>query len=242
MEALFGWLLAPIDAARGHEVGGFVAWHGRMMVLAWGALFPLGVLVARFGKITRRQDWPRELDNRAWWRGHLALQYSGGAAMLAGLALILAVRGSGWDNHALLGWSVAALAGAQFLAGWARGSKGGPTEPSLAGDHYDMTPRRRAFEYFHKFAGYALLALAAAAVLTGLWRANAPVWMWLGLALWWAVLAAAFAVLQRRGFAVDTYQAIWGPDPAHPGNRMRPIGFGIRRLAPPGDGPGPGSR
>ena len=222
------WLATPIDPARAHEVGAFVSWHGRLMVLAWGALFPLGILIARFWKVTPGQDWPRELDNKAWWHGHLGLQYSGGAAMLAGLALILFTE-TGDSTHAHLGWVIAGFAGLQFLAGWFRGTKGGPTEPTLRGDHYDMTPRRLAFEHFHKYAGYGLLALAVWGVTSGMWLANAPVWMWLGLGIWWAMLIAAFIVLQRRGMAVDTYQAIWGPDPSLPGNRRPPIGWGVKR-------------
>lgn len=199
------------------------------MTLAWGVFFPVGVLAARFFKITPRQDWPRELDNKAWWHAHLTLQYAGGGAMLAALALILLAGGAGKSSHAWLGWIVAGGSALQFAAGWLRGSKGGPTADRMAGDHFDMTPRRLAFEYFHKFAGYALVLAAAAGVVTGLWQANGPVWMWLGLGAWWLVLAAAFAALQKRGLAVDTYQAIWGPDPELPGNRRRPIGWGVRR-------------
>ena len=230
------WLLAPIDPDRAHEVGALISWHGRMMVLAWGCLFPLGILIARFWKITPHQDWPRELDSKTWWHAHLGLQYSGGVAMLLGLALIL-FAGAGDSTHAYLGWVITGFAGLQFLAGWLRGTKGGPTEDTLRGDHFDMTPRRLAFEHFHKSAGYGLLGLACWGILSGMWLANAPVWMWAGLALWWGALLAAFLILQRRGMAVDTYQAIWGPDPALPGNSRRPIGWGVRRREPPGRAP-----
>jgi hypothetical protein len=37
-----------------------------------------------------------------------------------------------------------------------------------------------------------------------------------------------WVTLQRRGLAVDTYQAIWGPDPQHPGNATPP-GWGMNR-------------
>jgi hypothetical protein len=53
--------------------------------------------------------------------------------------------------------------------------------------------------------------------------------MWIGLCAWWIAVLVAFASLQCRGFAVDTYQAIWGPGPEHPGNRRKPIGLGITR-------------
>ncbi len=226
------WLWLPIDPDRAHQVGVYVSWHGRLMVLAWGGLFPLGILIARFWKVTPGQNWPSELDNRAWWRAHLSLQYAGGLLMLLALGLIIAADGSGTGTHATLGWAITGFAGLQFFAGWFRGSKGGPTEPTLRGDHFDMTRRRIIFEHFHKSAGYGLLLIACWGIISGLWQANAPGWMWLALGLWWALLIAVFATLQRRGMAVDTYQAIWGADPAFPGNRRRPIGWGVRRLAP----------
>ena len=56
-----------------------------------------------------------------------------------------------------------------------------------------------------------------------------PRWMLLTLTLWWLLLAAAFYALQKNGRCIDTYQAIWGPDPAHPGNRRPLPGWGVRR-------------
>ncbi|MEM8812012.1 MAG: cytochrome b561 domain-containing protein [Pseudomonadota bacterium] len=223
------WLFGAIDPSRAHVVDGLVAWHGRLMVLAWAVLFPVGILVARFFKIMPGQDWPRHLDNQAWWRGHLVLQYTGGCALALGIVLILVHPGSASWLHSILGWIVIGLAALQFLAGWLRGSKGGPTAPTLAGDHYDMSVRRRVFEHFHKSTGYLVLALSVAAIVSGLWLANAPIWMWLGIGAWWLVLGIAFVLLQRRGMAHDTYQAIWGPDRRHPGNAMDPIGWGVRR-------------
>jgi hypothetical protein len=118
-----------------------------------------------------------------------------------------------------MGYAVLAFGAVQFIAGWLRGSKGGPTEPELRGDHYDMTPRRIVFEAVHKSIGYLALGLSAATILTGLWAANAPHWMWLALIVWWLVLLVAALGLQARGRHVSSYHAIWGPDPAHPGNR-----------------------
>lgn len=92
-----------------------------------------------------------------------------------------------------------------------------------------MTSRRGAFEYAHKFAGYTVVFLAIAASKTGRWQANAPRWMWMAIGGWWIVCTKAFIVLQRRGLAFDTYQAHWGTDSIHPGNRLKPIGIGVRR-------------
>jgi hypothetical protein len=231
------WLAAPIDPLRGHSIAGAVAWHGRFMVVAWGVLFPLGVLVARFGKVTPRQDWPRRLDNKLWWYAHNILQYAGLGVCL--VAIWLVARGLPRDRHSALGWLVLLLLAVQVLGGWLRGSKGGPTDRaadgSIHGDHYDMTPRRRAFERVHKSVGYVALLTAVLAILTGLWSANAARWMWLALTGWWVLLGGLAVVWQRQGRTVDTYQAIWGPDPRHPGNRLTPIGWGINR-PDPGDG------
>lgn len=230
------WLLSPIDPERVHAVDFYIAWHARFMVLAWGVLFPLGVIIARFFKITVKQNWPEQLDNQFWWNWHLRLQYTAAVLMLLALALILIPDSSGFfnNNHTILGWLMIGLTVLQFVAGWLRGSKGGPTQPasdgSLAGDHYDMTLHRKVFEYFHKSMGYLLLGLAAGTMVSGLWYANAPVWMWLVLPGWWILLIAVFVYLQTKGYAVDTYQAIWGPDNVHPGNSLKPIGFGVRRL------------
>lgn len=229
------WLLAPMDPGAPHEVGGYLSWHARLMVLAWGILAPLGVFVARYFKVLPGQDWPQALDNHLWWNTHRICQYSACVLMLVGLWLILNAGPITYrpGPHALLGWSALALALVQIMGGILRGTKGGPTDPApdgtLRGDHYDMTPRRLAFEYIHKSAGYLGLALAVAAILTGLWQANAPNWMWLVLVLWWLGLLVASVRLQRRGMAVDTYQAIWGPDPRLPGNQRKPIGVGVSR-------------
>ena len=230
------WLLAPVDPARVHDVGFLLSWHARLMVLGWAVLVPLGILIARYFKITPRQDWPNELDNRFWWRSHLVLQGLGLALTLVALLFILnAPRHADQSGpHLLFGWSIVAIGLFQLLGGLLRGTKGGPTAPapdgSPRGDHFDMTPRRIAFEVLHKGAGYAALALSVAAILTGLWQANAPNGFFIALVLWWSALCVCAVMLQRRGLVADTYQAIWGDDPALPGNRRkRPVGLGVTR-------------
>lgn len=236
---MLDWLLLPIDATRAHVLTQEAAWHGRLMVLGWGVLCPLGVLVARFGKIWPGQDWPRELDRKTWWHAHLVLQYCGSLSVLIAVLLISRAPAGLNGSHAMFGWTLVAFTTVQVLSGLLRGSKGGPTAPhpdgSLHGDHYVMTPRRRLFEYSHKLVGSLALLVAVVALGTGLWTANAPRWMWLAVTTWWVTLAVAAIVLQKRGLAVDTYQAIWGADHRHPGNTMQPIGLGIRRLPPAGD-------
>ena len=92
-----------------------------------------------------------------------------------------------------------------------------------------MTQRRIFFEHTHKVLGWLLQFASMAAILTGLYRADAPNWMWIVMPLWWVLIAAICAILQVQGRCVDTYQAIWGVDPLLPGNKRQPIGWGIRR-------------
>ena len=136
--------------------------------------------------------------------------------------------------HSRVGYVVLVLVAVQIALGYFRGSKGGPTAPrtngDLSGDHYDMSLRRRVFEALHKSLGYCLLLLAVAAIVMGLWHVNAPRWMWICVVSWWISLVSIFIVLQRKGYAIETYQAIWGPDPKHPGNSAPPAGWGMRRL------------
>jgi hypothetical protein len=155
---------------------------------------------------------------------------AGGPALAPGASLGAA------GMHRALGWTVLVLGSLQLASGWLRGSKGGPAADSMRGDHYDMTLRRRLFERWHKAVGWLAVLGAVGVVGLGLAAADAPRWMPIVLALWWTALAAWARREQRAGRCVDTYQAIWGPDPAHPGNRLAPIGWGVRR-PPPTRGP-----
>ena len=232
MEALLHYLLEPASGAAGHVLDTKIAWHGRIMVLAWGVLIPLGIIIARFLKVTPGQAWPQRLDNPFWWHSHRLTQYGGVALSLIGTALILSsvdkldmLR----STHTTLGWLVVCMGLTQVVAGFLRGSKGGPTGQAMRGDHYDMTPRRIWFERAHKTVGYAALLMACATLLLGLAAADAPRWMWLALMLWWFFIAVIGYRWQTQGRAFDTYQAIWGPNEQHPGNRRLPVGLGVHR-------------
>jgi hypothetical protein len=43
--------------------------------------------------------------------------------------------------------------------------------------------------------------------------------MWCAIILWSLSLLTAALRLELRGRYISSYLAIWGPDPAHPGNR-----------------------
>ncbi len=232
MDSAVTWLLTPLSGSAEHSIAGWTSWHARMMVLAWTILLPTGMFIARFYKIHPRQDWPTSLDSKFWWRTHVATQIAGVVVMCAGLGIAWG-RGAGATEparlHHALGWTVAAIAAIQVIAGAFRGTKGGPGMPETRGDHYDMTRRRLLFEWVHKHLGWLAVPTAAAATAIGLVMADAPRWMPVAIGLWWVCFLALFAVLQRAGWCVDTYQAIWGADAAHPGNQRRPIGLGVKR-------------
>ncbi len=228
------WLSLPIDAARDHDVSFAVSWHARAMVMGWGVIAPLAVIAARFFKVMPKQNWPQQLDNRHWWRSHWIGQSCVLVLSVIGLTLVMPATWAEMSLHRWMGYGVLTLLIVQVMLGLLRGSKGGPTSPapdgSPRGDHYDMTPKRRIFEALHKTIGYGVLLLSAGTIIVGLWDANGPRWMWLMLSGWWLTLVCVFVILQKRGMAVDTYQAIWGPDAAHPGNRGPDPGWGMHRL------------
>lgn len=231
----------PLSGRADHHLPLWAAWHGRLMVFAWAIVVPLGILVARYFKVMPSQAWPDELDNKTWWHWHRVLQSSGVAVMT--LAWLLALhRGHGTGAlaqlHRWMGWSLLATGWIQVLGGLLRGSKGGeaPSHAGLKavasrGDHYDMTARRRAFEYVHKVLGTAAVIAAVVAIGIGLVLADAPRWMAAVLGFWWFTLTVLAVHWQRQGRCIDTYQAIWGPDSSHPGNRIRTIGWGVSRYS-----------
>ena len=240
---LIGWLLTPISGSTIHVVPSAVAWHGRLMVLAWLFMMPAIFLVARFYKITPKQNWPNRLDNPFWFIWHRRGGYAIGALVL--LAMVMILWSENWafrlsSGHAVLGTLVLALAVIQIAGGYLRGTHGGPVDPftrrkkpktEWPGDHFSMTRRRILFEYIHKTSGYILVPLAALVIYSGLYDVDAPRWMWIAGTSVWLICAGAFIRLQALGRCVDTYQAIWGTDPSLPGNKRRsPIGIGIRRL------------
>ncbi len=232
---MWDWLFLSIDVNRAHEISAGVSWHGRIMVIAWGFIAPLAVMIARFCKIMPWQNWPEQLDNRLWWNSHWIGQCVVLAMTFAGVVLIW--RSGGNTGHAVLhgwlGYTICALCVFQGLGGAFRGSKGGPNAPhrdgSYRGDHYDMTRWRLAFEVCHKTVGYFALLLAMVTILSGMWQINAPRWMFIGILAWWGFLSVGYCILQAKGLAFETYQAIWGPNPAHPGNQVQPRGLGVRR-------------
>lgn len=233
-DKLLDWWLSPLSGASVHSIDSWMSWHARVMVMSWAVLLPLGALSARYFKVMPKQDWPREVDNHAWWHAHRLFQYSGVVLMMVGIWLA-------WNEgsqssaaavwHRYLGWIVIALGALQIVTAWSRGSKGGPTDVQMRGDHYDMTQHRLWFEAIHKAGGWLAISLAVATICFGLCAADAPRWMVLALVSWWVLLVIYGFRLQRNQRCIDTYQAIWGPSMEHPGNQRPKIGWGARRIS-----------
>lgn len=197
-------------------LSGLLLLHAGAMFTAWGLLIPAGTLVARYFKITPQQDFPRELDNQFWWNWHRVLQMAGVCISTVGFAAITISNGFNLTtNHNVLGFCVFMFGWCQILSGIFRGSKGGPTEVDMRGDHFDMTLYRRSFELVHKSLGWFSLALGCVAIFTGLDLAGMPLWVSLAAGTMLAGFLAMGIFFECQGRHVSTYLAIWGiPEPA----------------------------
>ncbi len=242
------WLLDPLRAGITQAISESDRLHGLLMTLAAGVMVPLAVLLARYFKVLPGQDWPRQLNRRTWWIAHLGLAYASLAVFVVAVYIVLKEMYLTPDDdagvrhlanpHGWLGWLALLMLFAVIFNGWQRGSTGGPGKPApgtlgplhgVAGDHYDMTARRRWFERTHKMLGYLLLGLLFVALISGLWQVNASRGLLLGLGAWWLALLLVAWRWERQGRCIDGYQAIWGPGMAHPGNRIPALGSGSRR-------------
>ncbi len=205
-----------------------MAVHAALMLTAWGLLMPSGGLVARYFKVMPGQDFPRVVENLTWWRWHRGLQYGGMVLATVALGVILSETGGRFNTlHGRCGLVVMSLGWLQVASGLLRGTKGGPTDhradpldpATWRGDHYDMTPRRHAFEAWHKPVGWAAVTLAGATVLLGLQLVGTPAWLLFVVGALQAAACVSIVDGVARHRWVGTYASLWGPDPRHPGNR-----------------------
>jgi hypothetical protein len=226
------WLTDPLASAVRRQEPFLFTMHGWINIFAIGFAMPVGVVVARYFKVTRKQDWPRQVDSKFWWHSHLLLSYLGVAMMIGALVPIVKFSHlldlreiSQLKVHQLAhfasGWLFFVMGIFIVFTGWLRGSKGGPTDKQLRGDHYDLTDRRLLFEAIHKKVGYALLALSCLVTLSGFYTAAVPRWSLGLLIVWWVFLLLLCFRYELGGRQIPTYQATWGLKPEHPGNRRR---------------------
>ena len=226
------WLLTPISGAPDHAIAPWAAWHGRLMVLSWSFLLPIGMLAARYFKVTPGQDWPRALDNKIWWRTHLWVQSAGVAAMTLGL-LIAFENASGAGRRGGDASPLRLDSGRYWLGAGRRRTAARPqrrtdrTHASWRSLRHDAAARRL------RTGSQKPRMDRGPGRPGGNWpRARARRRATLDAARPCALVddaARRGITLQRAGRCLDTYQAIWGPDPAHPGNKRKPIGWGVSR-------------
>ena len=213
-----------------------ISWnyHAIFMVGIWFVLVPLCIITIRFGKPRPKPNGITQqvkLTNIVWWwfSVHKYGLYMAIGLSLAGLGVALVVSaGFSGSVHSIFGITTIILGCLQVISGWLRGKHGGrfyytadPDDPSTwRGDHYDMTPRRRKFEAYHKTAGYFAGFFAVGAVGSGLMQFPMPVLTGVILIAGLVILVLCI-VLEYKGLRYDGYRAAHGNNPDHPYNEAR---------------------
>lgn len=209
-------------------------YHAFLMVGVWLVLVPLCIITIRFGKPKPTLNGigqPVSLKNLVWWwfSVHKYGLFLAIGLSLLGLAVALVVsKGFSGSVHSLFGITTITLGCLQVISGWLRGTHSGrfdrdadPDDPSTwRGDHFDMTPRRRRFEAYHKIAGYFAVFFAVGAVASGLMQYPMPVLTGVILISGLAILVLCI-VLEYKGHRYDGYRAAHGYNPDHPYNKER---------------------
>jgi hypothetical protein len=208
--------------------------HAFLMLGTWFVLVPLGIITIRFGKPRPRPHGLRgeiKLTNPEWWWFSIhkfGLYLAIGLALLGAALALTASGGFSGSPHAIFGLTAVALGCLQIVSAWLRGRHGGryyftadPNDPATwRGDHYDMTPRRRRFEAYHKTAGYFAGFFALAAAASGLMQFPMPTLATL-IPAWILLVLTVCVVLEYKGLRYDGYRAAFGNDPDHPHNLAR---------------------
>jgi hypothetical protein len=205
------------------------AYHAILMIVTWFVIVPIGVMAIRFFKPRPTLNGIERGTGLMWWTIHYSTLYLGIGLSLLGLSIAVFVsRGFSGSAHSMWGAATIVFGCLQIISAWNRGSHGGklgpmadPDDPSTwRGDHFDMTPRRRWFEAYHKTAGYFTIALAFGAAGSGLMRYWMP-----GIAIAFGVFTVAVLILcvllEGKGFRQDTYRSVYGTNPDNPYNRAR---------------------
>jgi hypothetical protein len=204
------------------------------MVGIWFVLVPFCIVAIRFGKPKPKPNGITlkvNIRHKIWWwfSVHKYGLYLAVFLSLGGLAVALIVSGGfSGSVHAVLGLTTISLGVLQVVSGLLRGTHGGrfynnadPNDPSTwRGDHYDMTPRRRKFEAYHKNAGYFAGFFAVGAVGSGLMQYPMPGMIWFIVFAGLGILILAI-ILEYKGLRHDGYRAAHGNNPDHPFNEAR---------------------
>jgi hypothetical protein len=209
-------------------------YHAMLMVFIWLVLVPCCILAIRFGKPRPRPHGIREqvkLTNIAWWWFSIhkfGLYIAIGLALIGGGIALTVSKGFSGSVHSIFGILTLTFGTLQIVSSWLRGKHGGKyyfkadlNDPeSWFGDHYNMTPRRRRFEAYHRTAGYFAAFCAIGAIASGMMQYPMP--LLLGFALLAViVILGASIIFEYKGLRYDGYRAAFGNDPEHPYNIAR---------------------
>lgn len=209
-------------------------YHAFLMFGIWFVLVPLCIISIRFFKprpSTYGIQTKIKLTNIRWWwfNVHKYGLFLAIGLSLAGVAVALVVsKGFSGSVHSLFGIMTVILGCLQVGSALLRGTHGGryynnadPDDPTTwRGDHFDMTPRRRMFEAYHKNAGYFTGFFAVGAVASGLMQYPISALMVLALVVAF-LFFALWVVLEHKGLKYDGYRAVFGINPEHPHNKAR---------------------
>ncbi len=209
-------------------------YHASLMFVVWLVLVPLSIMIIRYGKPKPTPHGIREkirLTNIVWWwfNAHkFTLYIAIGLAIAGAVVAIVVSRGFSGTVHAVFGIMAVVLGCLQVISSWFRGTHGGryyytadPGDPATwYGDHFNMTPRRRWFEAFHKNVGYFAAFFAVGAVASGLMQYPMPV-LAAVVVTTAVVIIVLCIVLEHQGRRHDSYRAVFGNNPEHPYNQAR---------------------
>lgn len=209
-------------------------YHAVLMFGIWLVLVPLCIISIRYCRPKPAPYGIREeirLSNIAWWwfSVHKFGLYLAIGLSLGGLAVALTVsRGFSGSVHSLFEIITIIFGCLQVGSSWLRGTHGGryyhnadPDDPTTwDGDHFNMTPRRRMFEAYHKTAGYFAGFFAVGAVATGLMQYPMPTLTGVMMITALVVLVLCI-VLEHQGRRYDGYRSVFGNNPDHPYNKAR---------------------
>lgn len=209
-------------------------YHAILMVFVWFVLVPVAILAIRFGKPRPRPQGITEeirLSNAAWWwfSIHKFVLYTAmGLSLIGGIIAVTVSKGFSGTVHAVFGILTITLGLVQVVSSWLRGTHGGKyyftadrDDPATwFGDHYNMTPRRRRFEAYHRNAGYFAGFCAVGAVASGLMHYPLPLLLGFAIAMLLVMLGLSI-VFEYTGLRYDGYRAAFGNDPEHPYNVER---------------------
>jgi hypothetical protein len=182
--------------------------HGAIQFAAWGLLAPIGVLIARYGRLTAA---PAGVDKPVWFYVHLSLQGSAALLSIVGFAIArsMVLPGAHFRGaHQILGLAVFILGLLQPAAALFR-----PYRQALKGE---LSCQRRAWEIAHRTGGYVLTVAGIVSVFLGLARFGAA-----------PVLSAAYGTFVAALVCFGIWQEVarhwWAPAVPATGKAARPV-------------------